>query len=223
METRGEELTLQPEETALIIIDMQNGYCSPNGGLARGGADVRNQARIVPNVVALARACRAAGVTIIWVTQEHYQEDVTRKRHRIPSHLDKRGVFPALRRTPDAELVAELRPEMLTTDERVIKHRMSSFYSTTLDAKLQMLGITTLIICGVATNVCVESTVRDAYFRDYDIIVVRDCVASSFPDLHAATLKNVEIYFGRVVSLSELQAMLSASTAAQAARVETAS
>lgn len=214
MEQRAVEVILQPRETALIIIDMQNGYCSPNGGLARGGADIRNQASIVPRVVELVRACRAAGVTIIWVTQEHYQEDVTRKRHRIPSHLDKRGVFPALRRTPDAELVAELQPEMLPTDERVIKHRMSSFYSTTLDAKLQMLGITTLIICGVATNVCVESTVRDAYFRDYDILVVRDCVASSFPDLHAATLKNVDIYFGRAVALSDMRAMLAASTKA---------
>ena len=85
------------------------------------------------------------------------------------------------------------------------KHGMSCFFDTNLHTKLRMLGAELLIISGVATNVCVESTIRDAYFRDFDILVVEDCVACSFPDLHRATLKNVEVYFGQVTTLKELE------------------
>ena len=80
---------------------------------------------------------------------------------------------------------------------------MSFFYATTLEAVLRMRDVSHLVVSGVSTNVCVESTIRDAYFRDYDVTVVEDCVAGTFPALHAATLENVRIYFGQVVSLAE--------------------
>lgn len=69
-----------------------------------------------------------------------------------------------------------------------------------------MRDISHLVVSGVSTNVCVESTIRDAYFRDYDVTVVEDCVAGSFPSLHQATLENVRIYFGEVVSLADFLA-----------------
>jgi ureidoacrylate peracid hydrolase len=68
-----------------------------------------------------------------------------------------------------------------------------------LETELRALGVDTLVICGVATNYCVDATIRDAYARDYDLLVVRDACGSTWPDLHEATLRNAEIFHGAVV------------------------
>lgn len=201
-------IRIDPRETALLVIDMQNAFCHPEGGLARAGVSIEHQRSVVPNVKRLVQVCSQAGVPILWSIQEHWPEDRTRKRHRIPSHLDKRGLQICARGSWDAELHPELKAECRPEDYVFHKHRMSCFFDTTLHTKLRMLGTEVLIISGLNTNVCVESTIRDAYFRDYDLLVVEDCIACSFPDLHRATLKNVEIYFGQVTSLQELEKLL---------------
>lgn len=194
---------IDPAQTSLLVIDMQNGWCHPQGAMTRAGQNMSSQQAIVPNVCRLVETCRQLGCHIIWCLQQHLPEDVTQRRRRIASHLTKRNILPAPRGTWDAELVGPLRELARPDDHYVTKHRMSMFYATTLECLLRMLGVHHLIVCGVSTNVCVESTIRDAYFRDFDVTVVEDCVAGSFPDLHQATLKNVEIYFGEVVKLSE--------------------
>ncbi|MBI4321649.1 MAG: cysteine hydrolase [Chloroflexi bacterium] len=200
----AEKLTIDPKQAALVVIDVQNGYCHERGGLALAGANNKPQIAIVPRVKSLVKLCRKAGIPIVWVLQEHYPDDETRKHHVIPSHMDKRGISVAMKNTWDGEPVQELKEEMRPDDHYVKKHRMSSFYGTTLEVLLRMIGRRLLIISGVSTNVCVESTIRDAYFRDFDQILVSDCTASSFEDLYQATLKNVEVYFGRVLTLQQL-------------------
>ncbi len=201
-------LTIDPRETTLLVVDMQNGFCDPQGAMARAGVNYFPQNRIVPAVKELVSVCRRAGIHVAWSLQRHYPDDLTRKRHRIPSHLTKLGVVPCLKDTWDAELVAQLKGDVLPEDDVFEKHRSSCFYNTTLEVKLRMRGMTTLIVCGVATNYCVESTIRDAYARDYDIVVVEDCVATLWDDLHRATLRNVELFYGTVVSLSALEERL---------------
>jgi len=197
-------LTIDTKETALLVVDMQNGFCDPQGAMARAGVNYLPQNRIVPAVKELVAVCRRAGIHVAWSLQRHYPDDLTRKRHRIPSHLTKLGVVPCLKDTWDAELVAQLKGDVMPEDDVFEKHRSSCFYNTTLEVKLRMRGITTLIVCGVATNYCVESTIRDAYARDYDIVVVEDCVATLWDDLHRATLRNVELFYGTVIPLSAL-------------------
>lgn len=189
---------------ALLVIDMQNGWCHPDGAMTRAGQNMSTQRAIVPNVRKLVEACRGLGLPVIWSIQEHITEDVTQERRRIASHLRKRNILPAPRGSWDAELVAPLKEVSRPEDFYIVKHRMSMFYATTLETVLRMRGISHLILSGVSTNVCVESTIRDAYFRDYDVTVVEDCVAGSFPALHQATLENVRIYFGEVISLADL-------------------
>jgi ureidoacrylate peracid hydrolase len=189
--------------SALLVIDMQNGWCHPEGAMTRAGQDMSAQQSIVPKVKRLVQACRAAGLPILWSIQVHLPEDVTQERRRIASHLKKRAILPAPRGSWDAELVAPLKEVAAPEDHYIVKHRMSMFYSTTLEAVLRMLGVSHLVVSGVSTNVCVESTIRDAYFRDFDITVVEDCVAGSFPALHTATLENARIYFGEVVTLDQ--------------------
>lgn len=201
-------LIIDPKETTLLVVDMQNGFCDPQGAMARAGVNYFPQNRIVPAVKELVSVCRRAGIHVAWSLQRHYPDDVTRKRHRIPSHLTKLGAIPCLKDTWDAELVAQLKADVLPEDDVFEKHRSSCFYNTTLEVKLRMRGMTTLIVCGVATNYCVESTIRDAYARDYDIVVVEDCVATLWEDLHRATLRNVELFYGTVISLSALEERL---------------
>lgn len=208
---------LDPRFAALLVIDMQNGWCHPEGAMTRAGANMSAQQAVVPNVRRLIEACRALGMPILFSIQEHLPEDVTQQRRRIASHLAKRNILPAPRGTWDAELVAPIRDVSRPGDYIIVKHRMSMFYSTTLESVLHMLGATHLVVSGVSTNVCVESTVRDAYFRDYDITVVEDCVAGTFPALNQATLENVRIYFGEVVSLADFLAANAAAPVAAGA------
>lgn len=197
---------LDPRSAALLVIDMQNGWCHPEGAMTRAGVNMSAQQAVVPNVRRLIETCRALGMPILFSIQEHLPEDVTQQRRRIASHLSKRNILPAPRGTWDAELVAPIREVSRPGDYTIVKHRMSMFYSTTLESVLHMLGTTQLVVSGVSTNVCVESTIRDAYFRDYDITVVEDCVAGTFQALNQATLENVRVYFGEVVSLADFVA-----------------
>jgi ureidoacrylate peracid hydrolase len=192
------------KKSALLVIDMQNGFCDPEGGLSKAGLDVSAMTAVVPKVRQLVEACRELRLPIMWSLQQHLPEDTTQRTRRVPSHIQKRKVAPPTPRgTWHAELVPSLKEVSRPEDYFIVKHRFSMFYSTTLDSVLRMLSISHLIVSGVATNVCVESTVRDAYYRDFDVTVIEDCVAGTMLDLHQATLKNVEIYLGELVSLNE--------------------
>jgi ureidoacrylate peracid hydrolase len=200
--------SIDPQKTALIVVDMQNGFCHLKGEMAQAGFDISASSDIVPRVRRLVRLCRDAGAPVFWSRQEHFPGDETREGRRVATHLAKGKVRVAERGTWDSEILDELKEDVQPGDYVFTKHRMSCFFDTTLDTKLRMLGVTTLIISGVATNVCVESTIRDAYFRDYDIYVMEDCVGGYFEDLHKATLKNVEVYFGELLDVDSLEPRL---------------
>ncbi len=201
------DFEIDPSDSALLVIDMQNGFVHPEGTFGIKGLN-RNQLAIVPSVRRLVRICREAGMPIIWSVQEHIQGDKTRRRHKIPTHIEKRNIFVATRGTWDAEILDDLKEEVRPEDHLLYKHRASCFFDTNLATKLHMLGVQMLIISGVNSNYCVESTIREGYFYDFDIVVPKDCVAGSFPDLHEAMLKNVSIYFGAVTNLDEVAAKL---------------
>lgn len=180
---------------------MQNGFCSEDGGLARAGVDISNQKAVVPRVGELVRLCHNAGIPVVWTKTVHYDIDASRSRKRIPSHLGKRDLHLCSAGTQDAEITRDLLGSVGPDDLIIEKHRSSAFYDTSLDTKLRMLGADVLIVAGVTSNFCVDTTVRDAYARDYDILLVKDCVAASFDDLHTAFIKNFELYLGEALSL----------------------
>src|SRR5574341_1481625 len=202
-----------PQTSALLLIDMQNGYCHPDSEMARTGPGTERQQAILPAVADLIQLARRSGMRVLWSKQVHFEGDVGRLGHRIAPHTAKRRFTPCLSGTWEVDFVAHLAGLVDPVDYVFTKHRASCFYETSLQAALRMMGVRTLVIAGVNTNFCVESTIRDAYFRDYDIVVIRDCVAGSDVQLHEATLRNTELYFGLVLSLEELQARLSSETA----------
>lgn len=199
---------IDPACTALLVIDMQKGFCHPESRMEKSGVGTQNQRAIIPDVIRLVRLAHELKLPVFWSQQVHFPEDVTRKRRRIPSHQDKQNWTPCLRGTWEVEFMEEVGAEVAPEDYVIEKHRASAFFETTLDAKLRMLGIEQLIISGCNTEFCVETTIRDGYYRDFDIIVVRDCVASPRLSFHEDTLAKVETYFGEVVALDELPALI---------------
>ncbi len=198
---------IDPACTALLVIDMQKGFCHPDSQMEKVGIGTGNQRAIIPDVVRLVRLARTMSLPIFYSQQVHFPDDVTRKRRRIPSHIDKQRWAPCLRGTWEVELMDEIAAEVRPEDFVIEKHRASVFFETTLDAKLRMLGTELLLISGCNTEFCVETTIRDGYYRDFDMVVVRDCVASPRLNFHEDTLAKVKTYFGEVVTLHDLPAL----------------
>ena len=202
--------TIDSQNSALLVIDMQEGFLSPTGGFATsiGAENIQNQRAIIPKVSELVRMCRAAGLPILWSQQVHFPNDQTRKRRLIPSHLDKRNISMCLHGSDEVGIVEDLLDDVAPEDYLFEKHRASCFYNTTLETKLRMLGVQLIIISGINSNYCVDSTVRDAYFREFDIVLTKDCVAGTFEDLHEAFLKSFDLYFGDSFTLDEMRGLL---------------
>ncbi|KRV47858.1 hypothetical protein AQ490_05725 [Wenjunlia vitaminophila] len=181
-------------DTALLVIDVQNDYCHPDGVFAAAGLRVADPDALVDRINALVAAARAHHRPVIWVDMEWPDDaSVGLLAERSP-FLRTRGLR---RGTWGAQPLAGLdrRPE----DHRVTKPRFSAFHRTDLAALLGELGVGTLVVAGVRTDFCVESTVRDAFFRDLRAVVAADAVAGYVEDLHRNSLRLMGTVFAEVV------------------------
>jgi ureidoacrylate peracid hydrolase len=199
---------IDPRVAALLVIDMQNGFCHPESRMEKAGIGVANQRAIVPNVLRLVALAHERKIPVFWSKQVHFPEDVTRRRHRIPTHQAKQAWTPCLRGTWEVDFIDEVAGEVRPEDYVIEKHRASMFFQTTLDAKLRMLGIEQVIVSGTTTAFCVETSIRDAYFRDLDVIAVEDCIADPRPHFHADSMAKVRQFFGMVVSVDEIPELI---------------
>src|SRR5919199_1506370 len=184
------------ERPALLVIDMQNGFCHPAGSVARGGASIEDTQATIAPVASLLAAARAARVPVIFtrfVYRADYADGGILVRELRP-HLQQRRAL--VQGDWDAQIVDELAPR---SDEFVVdKNRFSAFYATSLETILRSLDVHTLVVCGVTTNMCVESTVRDAGQRDYRVYVVRDAVGEFDRARHEHALCAMAFGFARV-------------------------
>jgi len=211
-------LEIDLARSALVIIDMQRDFLEPGGfGAALGNDVTRLQPAVAPCRTVL-EAARMQGMLVIH-TREGHRPDLT----DAPRFKVERG-DPALRigapgpmgrilvrGEPGHDIIAELNPQ---PGEPVIdKPGKGAFYQTDLDLMLRNRGIDTLLVCGVTTEVCVNTTVRQANDRGYRCIVLADCCASYFPEFHAAGLAMIKAQGGIFGSVSWSQALLEALTA----------
>lgn len=178
--------------TALLAIDMQRDFVEDGGYCAAAGDDVSAMQAIVPRFAGVLAAARAAGVRIIH-TREGYQPDgsdlTALKRER--NSAGTRGPLGRflVRGEPGQDTIAELYPE---SGETVIdKPGFSAFHRTDLESVLSMAGITHLIVMGVTTQCCVNSTLRGAVDRGFWCLTVEDCCAAVDPELHAAAITTI--------------------------------
>lgn len=198
------EEKLHPDWTALICIDYQNDYCAAGGALDRCGFDVKRMAAIAPAIGTLIDGVRRAGVPVIFVRNSYATKENWYLSDVILSQT-RRGLRGLYHEAPLCEpgtwgweYFGGVVPQ--AGDVEVFKHRLDALTDTDLDLILRARRIRTLIICGVSTNVCVESTVRHAYFMDYYCVVPSDCVATYSEEAHAMSLTNIEIHFGEVAT-----------------------
>ena len=207
-------VAIDPREAALIVVDPQNAFCHPDGTLGQSGVDVSGLVATLPHIEALIRTCRAAGIRDIWTRHYNMVEDRGRDAHKIKPHTLKRKTIACQPGTWDSEIVDALKP-LITADTRIIeKYKWSAFYGTGLEPLLRILGTRLVIVCGTTSNACIETTIRDAYMRDYDVVIVKECVAAVRPDWHEAALEVWAHYIGEVVSLAQFQGMLPDQTGA---------
>lgn len=184
-------------ETAVIVVDMQNDFCSSDGALAKLGADVsRNQevAKLLPDFL---DRSRSAGALVVWILQNAKDEYVSDARRARAAAMGRGVTEVAEAGTWGAELYDGLAPE--DGDVTIEKSKYSAFVGTPLRNLLQARNRDTVVVCGTAANVCVDSTVRDAYMSDLAVIVPRDLVGATKHDLAASALENLDFYFGDVV------------------------
>ena len=208
VELRTLEQQVSPTHTALLVVDMQNDFCAEGGYLhLKYGIDPEQSVGLARNIMALAEAARETGALVVWIAAIYDDEFLSvSHRARTPDRSD--GVTLCATGSWGAELYEGMKP---LDDELLIqKHRYSAFHGTDLNEKLRTRGIQTLIVTGVSTNVCVDSTLRDGFFSGYHVVIPQDCVAAGDAAAQEVTLKTVAGNFGFVSSSQPLIQLLRA-------------
>lgn len=208
LDARPEAITFAAEQTALIVVDMQNAYASQGGYLDLAGFDVSATKPVIENIKTAVAAAREAGMLIVWF-QNGWDSDYVEAGGPGSPNFHKSNALKTMRNHPelqgkllakgswDYQLVDELVPQ--PGDIVLPKPRYSGFFNTPLDSILRSRGIRHLVFTGIATNVCVESTLRDGFFLEYFGVVLADATHQAGPAFaQQAALFNIETFFGWV-------------------------
>jgi ureidoacrylate peracid hydrolase len=217
VEARPEPFKFAPRQGAVIVVDMQNGFASRGGFLDLAGYDISGARGTVANCQRVLAAARQSGMHIIYL-QMGWQPGMhdAGVPHGANWHKSIAWRFtrahpdtPALvRGTWDYAMVEELAPQ--EGDIVIPKTRQSGFFETNLDSVLRTLGVNALAFVGIATNVCVEATLRDAVYRDYLCLLIEDAANANGPEfVQKATSFNVQMMLGWVSTTSEFVGALS--------------
>jgi ureidoacrylate peracid hydrolase len=205
------ERKIEPGHSALLVIDMQNDFCAQGGVVARGGGDVSEAQKMAKRLPALLASARGAGVRVVFVravfsTEKNFYlsdawlEHAGRKRAGAYTRIPVCAAD-----TWEGDYYEGIRPQ--PGDVVVTKHRYDAFQGTDLDLILRSNGIRTVILTGVVTHVCVESTARSAFAHDYYVVVVDDGTAAYATEDHVQSLKNIDRFFGEVATIRQLCAI----------------
>jgi ureidoacrylate peracid hydrolase len=212
LNARPEPVDVDFEKSALIVVDMQNAFASKKGMLDLAGVDISGAPRVVRSIQDVVRSARGAGIPIVFL-QMGYRPDLSDSGGPASPNWHKELGIRMMNCQPelkgklvtiggwDFDIVDELKPR--AEDLVIVKTRYSGFARTRLDEELRRRGVTHLFFTGIATNVCVESTLRDAFFLDYWPLLIADATMGSDPDSHDASIRNIERFFGWTIPAAE--------------------
>jgi ureidoacrylate peracid hydrolase len=180
---------------------MQNAFIHPEGSLSKMGLDTSRTSIVIEPIKQLKKEFKAQNRPVIYIQHTHRSDrtDAGLIAKVFPPIMDLGHCIDG---SWDAEVIEQLKPE--ADDYIVKKHRFSAFYNTHLEDMLRGLGIEILVVTGIATNVCVESTIRDAFYRDYNVFVPREATASYTIEQEQGAFGNFEFAFARVKSTEEM-------------------
>jgi ureidoacrylate peracid hydrolase len=212
---RPEPLRLAVDETAVVVVDMQNAYASPNGYLDLAGFDISGAKAAITAIQDVLGVARSAGVPVIFF-QNGWDADYVEAGGPGSPNWHKSNALKTMRKRPELQgkllakggwdyaLVDELQPK--PGDIVVPKTRYSGFFNSQFDSILRARGIRNLVFCGIATNVCVESTLRDGFHLEYFGVMLEDATHQAGPDyIQKASIFNIETFFGWVSSASDFR------------------
>jgi ureidoacrylate peracid hydrolase len=212
---RPEPIPVSVSQTAVIVIDMQNAYASPGGYLDLAGFDISGADRVIRNTRGVLEVARAAGMPVIYF-QNGWDADYVEAGGPGSPNFHKSNALKTMRQRPelqgtllakgtwDYDLVDELKPR--PGDIVLHKTRYSGFFNSQLDSTLRSRGIRNIVVVGIATNVCVESTLRDGFFLEYFGIVLEDATHQAGPEfVQQAAIYNIEKFFGWVSSVADFK------------------
>ncbi|GEM_PF-205502 len=199
---------IKPESAALLVIDPQNAFCHTQGTLGVSGVNIAPAQSALAAIRRLAESFKQAGLPVIWTQQVHLEKDAARARKSLPSHTDKRARVSAISGSWDAAFVDEVADLVDDPTFVVVKHRFGAFYQTRLEALLDMLGVQSLFVAGMTANACVETTLREAYLRDYDVVAVTDAIAAVRPEWIDTAQAVWGQYFGVLADSDEVVSWL---------------
>jgi len=215
LSTETKTLHLDLAKAVILVIDMQNDFCHPDGWLAHIGVDVTPARRPIEPLQKLLPELRSVGVPVIWLNWGnradllnisaglHHVYNPTGRGVGLGDPLPSNGAKVLMAGSWSAAVVDEL--PQLGIDIQVDKYRMSGFWDTPLDSILRNLGATTLFFAGVNADQCVLATLCDANFLGYDCVLVKDCTATTSPEYcWLATLYNVKQCFGFVTDTTAI-------------------
>jgi ureidoacrylate peracid hydrolase len=218
LDAKPNPLTVDFKKSAIVVVDMQNAFASKGGMLDIAGVDITDASRVIRVIRSVIEAARHIAVAVVYLRMA-YKPDLSDSGGPNSPNFHKELAMSLMCSRPelkgkvltegtwDAEIVEDLAPQ--PADLVITKTRYSGFAGTPLDSQLRMRGIQYLFFAGIATNVCVESTLRDAYFHDYWPILLRDAAMPAGPPAaHDATLFNVESFFGWTTSSQDLISQL---------------
>jgi ureidoacrylate peracid hydrolase len=191
---------LAETRSALLVVDMQVDFCAADGYVAGLGLDTGPCRAVVESLARLIDAARDSAVPLIWAYAD-YSDDKVPESMRRKKHLAGIVRDCCVQGTPG---YAPFGVQSRDAEPVFIKHCYSAFSNPDLYAWLQAQHIETLVIAGVQTNVCVESTLRDAHSYGFNVVIAEECVASHTRTLHDATLANVRALLGYVGSLEDV-------------------
>lgn len=222
---RPEPLSIKLSETALVVVDMQNAFASPGGYLDLAGFDISHAGRVIEQTRVALAAARNAGIAVFFL-QNGWDPKYLEAGGPGSPNWHKSNALKTMRKHPelagqllakggwDYAVVDALTPQ--DGDIAVPKPRYSGFFHTNFDSLLRSRGIRNLVFTGIATNVCVESTLRDGFFLEYFGIVLSDAVGQAGPEfVHTAALWNIETFFGWVSTVAEFAEAIRQATPAQ--------
>lgn len=212
---RPEPIAVSVSQTAVIVIDMQNAYASPGGYLDIAGFDITGARGAINNIKAVLDVARRAGVQVIYF-QNGWDKGYVEAGGPGSPNWHKSNALKTMRSRPeldgqllarggwDYDLVDDLKPQ--AGDIVLAKTRYSGFFNSQLDSVLRSRGIRNLVFVGIATNVCVESTLRDAFHLEYFSVVLEDATHQAGPDfVQKAAIYNIETFFGWVSSVADFK------------------
>ena len=204
------------QRMALVIVDMQNDFCSKGGWADQAGFDTTKSLEVIPGIeraIAWARQCHVQVVWAVWASSPNFKSLSAPTLYQYKKSTEMKGIGESLGGYPllvsgtwGTELIEPIKKLQQAGDMLVEKNRDNAFYGTQLDQKLRDKGLKTLLFAGVNTDQCVATTMEDANFRDYNVLLIEDATGTSNPDFcKDAVLLNTRQCWGFTTDTQQLQ------------------